>query len=424
MKFFSKHFKSDYSKNVLTLITGTTIAQAIPIAITPILTRLYTPNDFGVFALFLAITAMTGAVSNAQYEHAIVLPKDDEDAYNLVFLGIIFSILLSLILLIVIVLFSEAITEYLENTEIKPFLFLIPISTLLVGVFNSFNYFNIRKNKFKNIAKSQVTRSSSLVVSQILIGLLVLGPIGLIFGQILSYFTGNMILFKTLKKNYKSGYLSKDKIKFQAIKYKNFPLFSMPSVFLNSINLNIVNFLISSLFSISTLGFYSLTQRIIGVPAKIIGSSISQVYLKQASDDLNNKKSTKNVFLNTLKKLTIICIPTFFILFFIVEHVFAFVFGEEWRVSGLYARILIPLAAVRFVSSTLSVSLIIHQKQKILLLFNISLFVSIIFVFLISKINSFDIETFLMFYTFLVSFIYLALLAVNWNVSKKRFNVE
>tara|TARA_R110000787_G_scaffold59922_14_gene135973 strand:+ start:43732 stop:45006 length:1275 start_codon:yes stop_codon:yes gene_type:complete len=422
MNFISKHFKSDYSKNVLTLITGTTIAQAIPIAITPILTRLYTPNDFGVFALFLAITAITGAVSNAQYEHAIVLPKDDEDAYNLVFLGIIFSILLSLILLIVIVLFSDAITEYIQNTEIKPFLFLIPISTLLVGVFNSFNYFNIRKNKFKNIAKSQVTRSSSLVVSQILIGLLVLGPIGLIFGQILSYFTGNMILFKTLKKNYKSGYLSKDKIKFQAIKYKNFPLFSMPSVFLNSINLNIVNFLISSLFSISALGFYSLTHRIIGVPAKIIGSSISQVYLKQASDDLNNKKSTKNVFLNTLKKLTIICIPTFFILFFIVEHVFAFVFGEEWRVSGLYARILIPLAAVRFVSSTLSVSLIIHQKQKILLLFNISLFVSIIFVFLISKINSFDIETFFMFYTFLVSIIYLVLLLVNWNVSTKKIN--
>ncbi len=419
MKFISKHFKSDYSKNVLTLITGTTIAQAIPIAITPILTRLYTPNDFGVFALFLAITAITGAISNAQYEQAIVLPKKDEDSYSLVFLGVFIALLISFILLLLVVFFDKTILTYLENNEIKPFLYLIPISTFLVGVFNSFNYFNIRKNKFKNIAISKITRSSSLVVSQLLLGLIFLGPMGLVIGQIFSYFTGNMMLFKTLKENYKNNYYSKKSIKLQAIKFKNFPIFSMPSIFLNSINLNILNFIITSLFSITTLGFYSLTQRIIGIPSRVFGSSISQVYIKQASDELKIKNSTKKVFLVTLKKLTLICIPVFLILYIIVEPAFAFIFGEEWRASGIYARILIPLAAIRFISSTLSVNFIVYQKQKILLLFNISLLIFIIVIFLISKINNFNMETFLVLYTFLVSVIYLALLAINWNVSQK-----
>jgi O-antigen/teichoic acid export membrane protein len=125
------------------------------------------------------------------------------------------------------------------------------------------------------------------------------------------------------------------------------------------------------------------------------------------------------VFLVTLKKLTLICIPVFLILYIIVEPAFAFIFGEEWRASGIYARILIPLAAIRFISSTLSVNFIVYQKQKILLLFNISLLIFIIVIFLISKINNFNMETFLVLYTFLVSVIYLALLAINWNVSQK-----
>ncbi len=94
---FSNLFKSEFSKNVLTLMTGTTIAQAIPIAISPILTRIYTPEDFGVLAIFMAITAITGSISNAKYEQAIVLPKKEGEAINILFLGIsiyIFEMLL------------------------------------------------------------------------------------------------------------------------------------------------------------------------------------------------------------------------------------------------------------------------------------------------------------------------------------------
>ena len=79
--------KSEFTRNVLTLMTGTTIAQAIPIAISPILTRLYTPKDFGVLALFVAITSIFGSIANGRYELAIMLPKKDEDAVNILALG-------------------------------------------------------------------------------------------------------------------------------------------------------------------------------------------------------------------------------------------------------------------------------------------------------------------------------------------------
>jgi len=92
--------KSEFSRNVLTLMTGTTIAQAIPIAISPILTRIYTPEDFGVFALFIAIVGFFSVIASARYEQAILIPKKDEDAINIFALGFIIICSISLFLLI------------------------------------------------------------------------------------------------------------------------------------------------------------------------------------------------------------------------------------------------------------------------------------------------------------------------------------
>jgi len=96
--------KSEFSRNVLTLMTGTTIAQAIPIAISPIVTRIYTPEDFGIFALFIAIITIFGSIANGRYELAIMLPKKDEDAINIFALGFIIISVMSLFLLILVVI--------------------------------------------------------------------------------------------------------------------------------------------------------------------------------------------------------------------------------------------------------------------------------------------------------------------------------
>lgn len=418
MNINSNIFKSEFVKNVLTLMTGTTIAQAIPIAVTPILTRIYTPDDFGVFALFLAITAIAGAIANGQYEQAILLPKNDDDAINLVVLGVVSATVFSLLLLVIVLFFNTNIANLLGNKELENWLFLVPLSTLLVGIYNSLNFFNIRKKEFKNVSISLVSRSIGLSLSQVIIGLIALGPIGLIIGQIISYFTGNWMLYKTLKEAKTNAVISKNNIKKQAIIYKKFPIFSLPSIFINSINLNIINFLISSIFSVTTLGFYSLTQRIVGIPARVIGSSFSQVYFQKASQEFNDKGTTEIIFIKTLKKLVVISIPIFLILFFVAEPVFAFVFGEEWRISGTYAKILVPLAAIRFVSSALSNTLAVHQKQQFGLIINLLLLITTISIFTYSKFNSIDFLDILILYVIVLSMEYLLFIFLYWRVSK------
>ena len=141
--------KSEFSKNVLTLMTGTTIAQAIPVAISPILTRIYTPDDFGVFALFMAITAIFGSISTGRYDLAIMLPKKDEDAINIFALGFIITSSISFVLLVVVFIFQEYFVFFLKNEEIGVWLYLVPVSVFFIGTFNILSYFNIRKKNYK-----------------------------------------------------------------------------------------------------------------------------------------------------------------------------------------------------------------------------------------------------------------------------------
>ena len=139
--------KSEFDRNVLTLMTGTTIAQAIPIAITPILTRIYTPEDFGVFTFFLAITAVFGSIANGKYEVAIMLPKKDEDAINIFALGFIISSAISFFLLVLVLLFNKYFVNLSGNEEIGIWLYFLPITVFLSGLWNNLNFFNNRKKK-------------------------------------------------------------------------------------------------------------------------------------------------------------------------------------------------------------------------------------------------------------------------------------
>ena len=125
---------------MITLMTGTAIAQAIPIAVSPILTRLYSPSDFGVFAVYMAVTAVLSVIATGRYEQVVMLPQKDEDAANVVVLSLIVSTFFSLIFLVIVATWNSSITALLGNPEISGWLYLIPLSVLSMGVYNKFTY--------------------------------------------------------------------------------------------------------------------------------------------------------------------------------------------------------------------------------------------------------------------------------------------
>ena len=370
-------FKKEFVKNVLTLITGSAISQVITYLAILILTRLFSPELFGVYLLFSSSILILKPITSLQYELAIVLQKKDKDAINILVLSLIILVILSLFLMLIIVLFKQTILSFLEIEKLSFFIYFIPLSTLLYGSIISLNYWNNRLLNFKNIASGKVIKASVMSASQILTGTTILNTLGLIPGIILGQIGE---LFFLLKKSTASIHELKNEISlnrmyFLAKKYKDIPLLNTIISFLNTLSNEIPMLMITKYFGLSTAGIYGLAIKVGRAPSGIIQESVSQVFFNKATETYNNKKSLqkiiKKTFLQLFKISILIFTPLTIISFFLDT-----IFGEEWLAVGSYLRILIPWLFIMFLSSPITPLIVILNKQKTILFYDVLLLIS------------------------------------------------
>jgi O-antigen/teichoic acid export membrane protein len=357
--------KSEFSRNVLTLMTGTTIAQAIPFALSPIITRIYSPEDFGMFALYFSILALVAVVATARYEIAIVLPKNDEDAINILALSLSITIFLTIVTSIVVFFFKDNILNLFNAKELGNLLYLMPLSLFLVGSYNSFNYWSNRKKEFKNISSSRIIQSIGTGTGQIGFGYSSIYG-GMIFGNIIGSILSTSILIKNFFKYDRKllENIDKKSMMKQAIIHKDFPLINSFHVFSDVAKTSLSTIMIASFFGSAVLGFYALSLRVLQAPLGIIGSSFGQVLYQRFNTAKVNDELIYDIAKNIMIKLFIVALPIFGILYLIAPDLFAFVFGEKWRVAGEYTKILLPYLFMNFLISPVSQIPIILGKQK------------------------------------------------------------
>lgn len=400
--------KSDFTRHVLTLMTGTTVAQAIPIAISPVLTRIYTPKDFGIFAIFFALTTVFGSLANARYELAIMLPKDDEDAINIAALGILIALALAIVLLVIVSVFNEQIARILGNEDISHWLYFVPLSVFFVGLFNVLTYFNSRTKQYADIRNATILKSIILSIVQIVVGILRPGVSGLVLGEFFSrIFANNRLAKNIIKDRHLISSISLINIKKMAIKYRDFPKFSLWAILFNNLSYKSIDLSISSIYSVATLGFYALTDKVLGAPIALIGKSIGQVYFQQASNEYNLTGSVKNSFISTVKKTTILSSLFFGTLFFVIEYIFIFAFGEAWRQAGLLAKYMMFLYFCRFITVPLLSTPIIVNKVKVDLVFQFLILVIVFSLMGINFVFKFEIFHFLIILSIILGLYYL-----------------
>jgi O-antigen/teichoic acid export membrane protein len=357
-------------------MTGTGLAQAIPIAISPILTRLYTPEEFGMFGMYLAIVAILTVAATGRYELAILLPKNDKDAINILVLSILLSALFSLLLLIVVIAFGEKIALIFGEPSLSKWLLWVPVSVLLVGAYQSLNYWSNRKAHYKRLAISRTLQSAGASTMQVSAGYFNVGALGLIAGQVAGQIVSSSILAHQIIKedNQKIKQVSKKRMRVLVKKYKNFPKFLIAAHGFNTGSSQIPIMLLTAFFNSSAAGFYMLTQRVMGVPTTLIAGAIGDVFRQEASQAYRTTGNCRKIYTNTLKKLLLLSLLPGVIFFFVAPDLFEFVFGESWRVAGVYAQILTPVFFLRFVTSPLSAMFMIAEKQKLDLMWQIGLF--------------------------------------------------
>ncbi|MBO0602552.1 oligosaccharide flippase family protein [Sporosarcina sp. E16_3] len=371
-----KLLKSDFNRNVFTLFSGTSIAQLIPLAITPILTRIYGPEDFGVFALYTSIVAILSVLATGRYELAILIPKKNVDAINIASLAITLSLMFSSLLLVILLIGGKQIIEFLNIEQLGIWVYLIPFSVLILAIYQVIYYLLNRQKLYKQMSVNKVVQQVGIGSSNIGLGFLN-KDVGLIIGTLIGQFISLLLILKKLL-NTKEVNLNEITIKgmrTQAKKYIDFPKYLTLAHTLNVTSSNLTIILFNKFFNATAIGHFSMTQRIMRFPLAIIGTAISDVFRQKAAEDLMTKGNCKTLYLRTLFTLVLLGIVPFVILFIISPSLFSFVFGEEWRVAGEYARLLIPMLYLQFATSPLSSLYIIMEKQKYDLVIQIFLFV-------------------------------------------------
>ncbi|MFB5944274.1 lipopolysaccharide biosynthesis protein [Albibacterium profundi] len=418
---FKGIFKSDFNKNFLVLISGSIISQGIPLLGSIVLVRFYSPEDFGVLAIFNAFCLILTSIINLRYEFAIPIPKRHKDAINISFFAFLSSVSITILLLILFVIFKDKILVILNAEALGKWFIFIPLVALVSGIYNILTNFSIRLKKFKTIAQSNVVRSLSNTISQIFFGILGLTKGGLLYGLFVSNIFGNIRLLREFfNYRYLFKQISIKRMVFNAKKYKDFPIISTWGILLNSIGVSMNNFFISGMYGVGQLGYYSYSYRYLNVPLSLISNNVSQLFFQLCTECAKENRSARNEFLTTFKKLLYISLPFFFVMFFFVEDLFAFLFGEEWRIAGSIARAMLPLFFFRSIFVPLSTITLAFEKQKLMFLLQFVIFVVNSMCFIIAHHFSMSLDAFLQLYVVTTSVTYGAFTYVLYLVALKK----
>ena len=347
------------ARQVMTLVTGTGLAQLIPLAVSPLLTRLYTPHDFGVFALYASLLAVLAVLGSARYELALMLPKDDTDALALVALAMAIVLAASAVVLAAVLLFQADLARWLDSPAVAPWLLLVPVSMLLTGLVNTLTVWANRTSSYRQISISRVLQSASAAAVAVALGWgLSRGSeagVGLVLGAVVGQALAGASLAWPFWRRWGARLqgVGWQPMRAQALRFREFPAVNMPHALLDALQGSGVVALIAVLFGPTLLGFHALAQRVVRTPMATLGSAVAQVFQKRAADALHAGGDTRRLVDAVLRRLGAAAVAVLPLLWFAPE-LFAFVFGAAWREAGVYAQILTPWLLLNFMLSPLS----------------------------------------------------------------------
>jgi len=402
--------------NFLKLLTGTGIAQLIPLIVAPILARQYGPEQFALLAIFYSTLEISSSFVGLKYEQSILVQESDDDAIKITIYTIMINFIISAIISIFLLLFIDQIVNSLKiEDSLKYWIFVLPILIFLLGVSNTLTFLLLRKKKFNSLAISSIVKSSSNNGIAVSLGEFYKNS-GLLIGFTSSFFFLNFVLIiksKDIIKTIRDDIFNVSDFKRLIKRFKDYPIFSMPSGILNTLSLNLNNFFINSLFDKTSLGFYSFSFKYINAPVTLISSTLQKVLAQRIAENLTNNIHPKKEFYKTLLILIVLSILGGSIMFFLVEDAFTFIFGEKWEKAGAISKILIPLICFRFIASPLSVLNQILEKQKVGLYINLILFIGIILIALIGYTLNISFESFLFLYSYIFAFLYFIVVLIE-----------
>ena len=372
--WWTQIWSSPSVRNVGKLLSANVIAQAIGLLVYPILTRLYSPEDFGLFSLFISIGGVLILLAGMDWFNAIVLPKTDEEARPIVHISLL-SILALTVLLFALFPLAPYVADVFKAPQLASYYWLLPIYVCLVSVWNALNYWYIRRKVYGRISGYQISQSLFSAGYKVGFGWLGFLQGGLIFSSILSPFCSLVIsIALSAKQHLKILFPWSLQACMEAAKrYNNFPKFSLPHSLINNIAGQLPVLLLTPFFSMREVGFWSMALLLAYAPINTITRAIYQVFYQKTTELVNARKPIAHLFRRFSKWTVLITCVIFAGLWFVLPDLTQWLLRSEWRVVGEYIRWLLPWLVCNILFTSTNFLFDIFGKQKAGLYFEILL---------------------------------------------------
>ncbi len=363
------------------MMSGTAVSQIIPLVAAPLLTRMYSLEDFGVLAFFTSVTAVVSIMATGMYQFAVVMPESDEDAANVAVLTVILALAAAGLVYFALAFgLSGPVARLMGAPGFAKWLYIAPFMVIIMSAYNVLLYWANRKKNYGRMAISGVAWKAGTEGSKLGMGISRIIPHGLVWGSLAGQLLATGLLGWQIGREDLGQFrnVSIKKMKSNMSRFRRLPLFTMPYSLIDGFAGEFIIFALTSFKFLAIAGLFGFMRRLVIGPVSFLSSSLGQVFFQEASVTAGTPKLEKRAT-ELMMGMAQVFTPIFIFFMFWASDIFSFVFGSAWAKAGLYAAIYAPAAYIRLFTGWSTRIYDIQQKQHISFL--------IVLVFAIFKVS-------------------------------------
>lgn len=366
-RLLKKIGSSDFIKNSLTLSGGVALAQVLPFLFYPVLGRIFTAEEFGLLAVLTSITSVLAVMGSGKYESGILVAGDKNEAANLALFAVVMGLAtmaVSWVLMQFVLI--RPLTVWLDEPQLEHWIFVCPLAAFFIIVFNVYNEWCVRESYFKALSVNKIVNSAAITLSKTLLGFVKLCSQGLVVGDLV----GRAISAAgcVVRALYHDGNTFRQtrwaEMRRCAVKFKEFPKYTMPGQLLNTIGQAIPILLITAFFSKDEVGQFSMAMTIFAIPINVISTALRDVYRQRANEEYRQRGECLASFDRLLKLLLLLGGAGLLLFVWFLPWLTQLFLGAQWLPAGQYAQILAPAMVLSLVAGPLSGIFIVTEKLR------------------------------------------------------------
>lgn len=370
-----KQLLSVFNRGHASFVGSSALVQIFPLATAPIIARLYTPEEFGTYAVFFALASILAGISALALTNAILLETDERQAVHATFLSLGVVAAFCIFLTASMLVSPQAAKVHLFGAPVTPFLPWLGLTVLVSGAFNCLYAWAIRAERFPLLARNKLVLGLATSGLQIGIGLSQPGAMGFIAANLLGYAAAILLLtgpFILEARRLRPAFGLKSAFR-QFLKHRALPLWTLPATLVNTACSFLPELMINRLFGVAQLGQFSLANRMINFPLNFLATSVQDIFRQQAALEFAERGHCRATFNRFFILMSVVAVALLLPVIILVPMVFPIIFGRQWDQAGGLIQAIGLLIIVRFVSSPLSYVWIIRGHQKLDFLWQLGL---------------------------------------------------